>query len=415
MKKILPLALAAAVIFSSCGTISNLGPSTEGQKFQDGIYAKAPALKSKAEENAYASESAALVEKTKGSTIYLFGDKKDTVFIPKNMAATISFNSDLGTTVTVSDYDWRYDSAWDWYSPYTPYSIGSSWYWSRHWNPWYWNTWAYTPWHHSYTWYSPWYSSIYDPWFHDPWMYGFGGWYGYGGWYGFHGPHYCGWYGAWDPFWPGYHHWPHPGYIPEHENIWRGSRHQTGSDKVFAGRTSSRGGLGTSSTSRRDLTSSDSRTLSKGSSVGSTRAVRTAGSNRSTAVAAPGRTGVRGTAVRSPQSAQSGSASQVSRSSNYRRPAATSPAGSSSSYGRGTATSSSRSSVSGSGTSNHDRSNSSYSRSGSSSTTRSSSYSTGSTSRSSSSFGGGYSGGSRSTGSSGGGMSRSGGSSGARR
>ena len=211
MKKSLLLALATAVILSSCGTLANLSPSSEGHRFQDGVYGKAPSFKTKTEKVTDMAESQSLVDKTKGSTIYLFGDKKDTVFVPKEMAARISFSNELGTTVTVTDYDydWRYDNTWAWY---TPYSIGSSWYWSRHYNPWYSSAWAYSPWYYG-GFHDPWfYGGFYNPWyysgFYDPWFYGgfYSPWY-YGG---FYGPHYHGWYGGWDPFWPGHHHGYHP-------------------------------------------------------------------------------------------------------------------------------------------------------------------------------------------------------------
>ena len=243
MKKSLLLVIAVLTVLSSCGVTANMASSSDGQKFQDGIYGNVPSFKSKTELASSQKETDELIEKTKGSTIYLFGDKKDTVFIPKDMAAKISFDNEFGgTTVTVAEYDWGYDSPWNWYSPYTPYSIGSSWYWSRHYSPWYWNTWAYTPWHYS-GWYSPWYTGWYDPWYYggwyDPWYYG----YGYAGWYGgFYGPYYCGWYGGWDPYWHHHHHhgyYPghHHGHQPQYVDTWRGSRHQTGSDKLYAGRT----------------------------------------------------------------------------------------------------------------------------------------------------------------------------------
>lgn len=193
MKKSLLMTLAAIVMLSSCGTLSQLGPTGSDQKFQDRIYAHSPSFRSKAEKEAGSAQTEALTEKTKSSTIYLFGDKKDSIYVPKEMAAKISFNNELGTTVTVSEYDWRYDNQWAYY---TPYSIGSSWYWSRHYDPWYWNSWSYRPWHYR-GWYDPWYhSSWYGGWY-DPWYYGGIGWYDpwyYGGLYvGWWGPHYCGW------------------------------------------------------------------------------------------------------------------------------------------------------------------------------------------------------------------------------
>lgn len=406
MKKSLLLALATAVILSSCGTLANLGPSSDGQRFQDGIYGKAPSFKTKTDRDAELAESQSLVDKTKGSTIYLFGDKKDTVYVPKEMAARISFSNELGTTVTVTDYDydWRYDNTWAWY---TPYSIGSSWYWSRHYNPWYSSAWAFSPWHYR-GFYDPWYyGGFYSSWyfggFYDPWYYGgfYDPWY-YGGVYW---PHYHGWYGGWDPFWPGHHPGYHP--IPDHhsKDVWRGPRYQTGSDRVFASRTSSRGGLGSSPTSRREVVASSAKSVSRASATGSTTArrtaVRTAPSTRTT-------TAVRGTAGQSNVTVSTGTATQTPRS-NYRRPASTTA-------NRSGVSSTTRSSVSGSSPTGSTRSNSGFS---TGTTTRSSSFSTGTPTRSSSSYsGGGYSGGSRSSsggGYSGGGASRSGGSSGGRR
>ena len=421
MKKSLLLALATAVILSSCGTLASLSPSSDGHRFQDGVYGKAPSFRTKTDKATELAESQSLVDKTKGSVIYLFGDKKDTVYVPKEMAARISFSNELGTTVTVTDndYDWRYDNTWAWY---TPYSIGSSWYWSRHYNPWYSSAWAFSPWYYGGfhdPWfyggfYSPWYySGFYDPWFYggyyDPWYYGgfYSPWY-YGG---FYGPHYYGWYGGWDPFWPGHHHGYHP--APDHhgKEVWRGPRHETGSDRVFASRTTSRGGLGSSASARREVATGTSKSVTRASATGSTTArrtaVRTAPSTRTSSA-------VRGTSGQSSAAATTGTGTQTSRS-NYRRPVATTPAGSGTSNRTGVS-STTRSSVSGSSSTGSTRSSSGFS---TGTATRSSSFSTGTATRSSSSYsGGGYSGGSRSSsggGYSGGGASRSGGSSGARR
>ena len=196
--------LAAFCMLTSCGTVSKLASSGDGQKFQDGIYGKTPDFRSKAEKEESKAKTDELIAKTKESPIYLFGDRKDTVMIPENYKATIKYDQQLGNTVvTVEEnpYDWRNNlNPWSWY---TPYSIGSSWYWSRHYNPWYWDAWSYNPWYYRYGgWYGGWY---------DPWYYGYGGWYdpwyyGYGGWYGYMHPYYCGWYGGWDPYWHHHHH-----------------------------------------------------------------------------------------------------------------------------------------------------------------------------------------------------------------
>ena len=441
MKKSLLLAMAVAAILCSCGMTANLGPSSEGQKYQDGIYGNTPSFKSKTEAVASKEESDALIEKTKGSTVYLFGDKKDTIYIPKEMSAKISFESNLGTTVTISEYE----SPWDWYSPYTPYSIGSSWYWSRHYSPWYYGSpwyyrsaWAYSPWHYSHF-YDPWYySGWYDPWyyrgFYDPWYYG--GFYDpwYYGWYGgFHGHHYCGWYGAWDPFrpslYPGHHH---GGHKPHHIDVWRGPRHQTGADKLAVKKNTSRRGIGTSSTSRRDLAPSDSRALSSNSTIAGTSAVKGDRDNvNATTSSSATRNVVRTTPTKSGSATgtSSSNSTQVSRSSNYRKPSASTGSTSSSSYNSSSSSSgssTSKSNVQNQSSNRSDRSSSSYSRSSSTTSTRSSAgQSSGSVSRSTGSFsnGGGFSGGSRSSGGfgggaggySGGGASRSGGGSGGAR
>ena len=265
MKKSTVLLIAAAVMLSSCGTAAQMASSDSGQRFADGIYSNAPSIRTKAEKMEDKAETEALVEKTKASEIYLFGDKKDTVLIPDNMAATIKYDRENRSTVVSvyeNPYDWRNGimDPWDFY---TPYSIGSTWYWSRHWNPWYYNgAWAYSTWRYRSWYYDPWYYSswYYDPWYYggwyDPWYYG--GFWGISPWYGWY-PHYAGWYGGWyDPYW-GHH--LRPGYIPGHNHggpshhpdkdhkprVYKGTRHSTGSDRVFAGTSSLRGGSTVSS------------------------------------------------------------------------------------------------------------------------------------------------------------------------
>ena len=255
MKKSTVLLIAAAVMLSSCGTAAQMASSDNGQRFADGIYSNAPSIGTKAEKMEDKAETEALVEKTKASEIYLFGDRKDTVLIPDNMAATIKYDRENRSTVVSvyeNPYDWRNGlmDPWDFY---TPYSIGSTWYWSRHWNPWYYNgAWAYSTWRYHSWYYDPWY---YDPWYYsgwyDPWYYG--GFWGVSPWYGWY-PHYAGWYGGWyDPYWghhlrPGYipgHHHGGPSHHPDKDHkprVYNGTRHSTGSDRVFAGTSSLRGG-----------------------------------------------------------------------------------------------------------------------------------------------------------------------------
>ena len=264
---------AAVLLLSSCGTLTRLASSAEGQKFADGIYAVGPDLMTKKEKIAGKAETDALIAKTKESPIYLFGDKKDTIMIPEHYSATIRYDKSLGSTVvTVGDnpYDWRNNiNPW---SYYTPYSIGSSWYWSRHWSPY----WSMSPW--SYSWYDPWYYGWNDPWYYggywgrwyDPFSYwGYWGWHDpwyYGGYWGIHYPwypHYAGWYGGFYPHW-GHGHGPglgHGGHIST--NRVYTPRHETQSDdRVFTGtgKTTLRRGVSTSSsTSRGTVGSSTSR------------------------------------------------------------------------------------------------------------------------------------------------------------
>lgn len=392
MKKSSVLVIATTLLLSSCGMVAQYASSDSGQKFQDGIYNSTPDFTSKAEKAVSKAETDALVEKTKASRIYLFGEKKDSVMIPENMSARIQYDKELGSTVvTVGDnpYDWQNNiNPW---SYYTPYSIGSSWYWSRHYDPWYWNTWAYSPWR-----YGGWY---------DPWYYGYSGWYGgwYDPWYGYMYPHYCGWYGGWDPYWGHHHHHHGPIYVtPDRDDRWQGPRRHTGSDRVFTSRVSTRGGVAGSGATRSGRvvsgqTSSVRQTAS--SAVRRTSAVRVATGtpSRTSAIKATSST-VRKAAVTATRPALSTRQTVTGRptaaSSNHRKPAVTHTTDT---FRPGTSTGSSQA-VSGSNAP-YRSSSSSYS-SGSSSSR--SSYSGGSASRS----GGSYSSG---------GASRSGGSSAGRR
>lgn len=417
MKKSSALLIAAALILSSCGAVTRLATSDDGQQFKDGIYSNTPAFRTKAEKAESEAETQALAQKTKESAIYLFGDKKDTVAIPQDMSAMIRYDQKLGgTVVTVGEnpYDWRYDLENNYGYYYGPYSLGSSWYWSRHYSPWY--SWDFAPWR-----YRGWYD----------------GWY-YGSWYN---PYYCGWYGGWDPYWGHHHHHGHgPGHIggqPDHRDVWYGSRHQTGADRVFGSGSSLRGGIGTRSTvSRNSSTSRTSASRAQASgSVSSGRASTgrtvTAGStstaNRSSVVrTTPSirneKTSGRNTGTAANVSAGRGNVSAsrpasstgrtgYSSQSNHRRPAAvSSPATSGNRYDSATGSGSGYRTSTSERSSSYDRSttrssSSSYGRSSSSSTSRSS-YSSGSSSGSRGSSGGGYSGG---------GSGRSGGSSGGRR
>ena len=452
MKKSSALLIAAALILSSCGTVARYASSDNGQQFQDGIYSNTPAFRTKVEKEESKSDTQALVEKTQASPIYLFGEKKDTVMIPRDMSAVIRYDQKLGgTVVTVGEnpYDWRYDLENNYGYYYGPYSIGSSWYWSRHYNPWY--SWSFSPWRY-HGWYDPWYYGSNWGWgWYDPWYYGgywggyYGGWYSgwydpwyYGGYWGSYSPWYYSHLGWYDPYW-GHHHGPglHP---DKDKDVWYGSRHQTGSERVFGSTSSIRGGIGNRSTVSRN--ESAGRTASTAvrnpSSTGRTTVSRTpagrgatasgsavpsrVSANRTTAerVTSTASRPVSGTSTGRATSVAAGRASSATSStpssttvqSNHRRPAVVTSdrTSSGSSYiGSGSSASGRTSVSSGSQSGYNNRSSvsagsSSYQRS-SSSTSSSSSFSSGS-SRSSS--GGGFSGGSS-------GASRSGGASGGRR
>ncbi len=419
MKKNHVLLIAAAVMLSSCGTAAQYASSGDGYRFQDGIYGSTPSLTKKADAQEQKEATDALVAKTKASEIYLFGDRKDTVMIPKNMSATITYDGlGGGTSVTITDnpYDWRNNiDPWGWYGPSV--SLNYGWGYPR--------DWAYRGW------YSPWYGGWHSSWgygWYDPWYYP-GGWYDpwYGGYWGWHDPwcswhhHYCGWYGGWDPPF-------HGGTIIVKDSRWRGPRHSTGSDRVFTTRTSSRAGIATGTRGGRGTAASGApstgktqaatRTVSRtATSRPSSSAVRTTASR----VTVPSR-GSHGQAVSSGSSATArrpvtpagrpasaaSSASSSRPAYNYRRPASSGHSSGSSvssgrsSYSRGTSYGSSSSQSSSQSSYNRrSSSQSSYNRSGSSAPSRSS-------------YSGGSSSGSRS-GSSGGGYSRSGGSGGGRR
>ena len=404
MKKNSLLMIAAMVLMTACGTMAQQSVTSTSPRFEDGIYSSGPSFRSKVERQESKAETDALVEKTKASRIYLFGEKKDTVMIPDDMSASIWYDKEKkSTVVTVGNnpYDWRNNI--DPWSYYTPYSIGSSWYWSRHYDPWfsspyYWNSWAYSP-HRYYGWYDPFYIGGW----YDPWYYGYSGWYGgwYNPYYGYMYPHYCGWYGGWDPYWGYYPHHHYPIYIKD--DNWHGSRHSTGADRVFTSRVSTRGGVASSSkVGRVTSVTSASRAQTSGSATVSRTPSRTSASRVSAST--PSRVSASNATTSRP--AASGTSSAASRQA-YRRPTSTVS-------GHTPSTSGTSSAYRSSDTQSYRSSGSSY-RSSSSSSSRSS-YTPSSTSRSSYSSGSSYSGGSsRSGGSYSGGGSRSGGSSGGRR
>ena len=392
MKKIYMLLTGMLFILTSCGISSKYASSAEGQRFADGIYSSTPLQKDKAAEQASKAELQELAEQTKSSQIYLFGDQKDTVVIPENMAATIRYDKLSGTSVTVAEFD-PYDFTSGWYAD--RYRWNSSWYYGGIHSPWYYggyhNPWYYGGAYHA-GWYDPWYyggpyyGGWYDPWYYgsayygwyDPWYYGgpyYGGW--YDPWYYGHlHPRYCGWYGAWEPHFH-HHHVGHPaGGSHQSREVYRGSRlATTGSSRILAGSSSP---------------------SSKGSAV---RSVSTTNRNSfGTSRSTSSRT-VSGRSTASTSRPATASATSGRSSATYRRPAGTAP--------RTSGRTSTYDSQSSSGN------NSYYSRSSSSSSSSSQSRSYSSPSRSSyssGSSGGGYS---RSSSGGGGGYSRS--SSGGRR
>ena len=115
MKKIITLLSGALAIFTSCGISASYTSSDGGQRFADGIYSSSPTRKDKLAEQDSKAGLQELAEQTKASQIYLFGDRKDTVMIPENMAATIRYDRQLGTSVTVAEFD-PYDFTYGWYT-----------------------------------------------------------------------------------------------------------------------------------------------------------------------------------------------------------------------------------------------------------------------------------------------------------
>ena len=403
MKKSSVLMIAAALLLSSCGTFTRLASSSEGQKFQDGIYSNAPDLRSKEEKAESKAETDALIAKTKESPIYLSGDQKDTVSLGSPVV-----------TVSENPYDWRNNlNPWSYYSPYT---LRYSWHWSsrflgRHMSPYYrmsaW-TFRYTdPWYYSwnspwfYGWNDPWLYGWNDPWFYgwnDPWFYGgyWGRWYDpfdywgawgwyspwyYGGYWGGWYPHYAGWYGGFGPhfgYYPGHGYGPglgHGGHFSSHTRYM--PRHETQPDERVSsnnGRTTARRGTGTSSSvSRGTVGSGYSRSTTASKSEGSSVTRRTV-TRQNTAVSAGS------------QAAGSKPAAETGKTTTYRRPAVSSGSGNASnspsttrsngsgSESRGTISNSSSTTRS---SANYERNNSSSYNRSSSTTTRSSGFSNG--------------------------------------
>ena len=374
MKKTSVLLFAVAVMLSSCGIMAQQSSADSGHQFQDGIYSSSPSFISRNEKEVSQQKTEELVQKTKSSEIYLLGDKKDTIMIPENMSARIQLNNQKvgGTVITVGEnpYDWRWDLENNYGYYYGPYSLGSSWYWSRHYSP-YWSSWSYSPWYYGswyYTgWYDPWY---YNPWYGSSWYFGLGY---YGGWYGCYDP----WYYSWHDPWHHYHHHHHGWYNPHHHH--RPSHgHGPGHITVKPGGNKNRYTAPRAHTNGSSLRRNDSR-QSGGQSATASRTSTTVrrgiGTSSSTSRNASVSRGSSSSTSRSATTSRSGSTT-------YRRPASSASSSSSASSGSNSSSGSS-----------YNRSSSGYS--------RSSSYSGGGgySRSSSSSGGGGYSRSSSSSGS----------------
>ena len=310
MKKTYILILGAIISLTSCGMIAKSTSSNDGARFLDGIYDSSPTFISKSEKAKEKAKRDSLVALTKESTIYLYGEKKDTIMIPENFMASIKYDQKVGhTVVTVAEnpYSWIWNPEFYYGYHYGPYSLGSSWYWSRYYYPYYsayynpfYNPWGYSSWH---------YYSFYDPWY-------YGGYWGnyWGNYWGWHDPwhhyhHHCGWYQP-----PYYHSGPSHiagGTTGGHSNRYYGRR----------ARTESYGSLsGNSSASKPSKTARPSTGTSRGGmSVG----------NRTSRTNATSGRGSSSPTYRRPtnsNSSSTGSSSSSSSSSSYSR-------GSSSSYG----------------------------------------------------------------------------------
>ena len=385
MKKTSLLLFLAALMLSSCGIAAQWGASDNNQRFQDGIYSNTPSFRSKEEKDRSKSETDALIAKTKESAIYLIGETKDTIMIPENFSARIQFDQKVGgTVVTVGEnpYDWRWDLENRYGYYYGPYSLGSSWWWSRHYSPWY----RYPYGMHSYYgYYDPWYYGgmygyygYYDPWYYGS-MYGYYGYYDpwyYGGYYGGYWGGYYGSYWGWHDPWHYYHYgWYHPHHMHGPSHI-GGVHHEPRSYGLRANteRTHAMAGASSGHGSRPALRTSGG-TIRGGMSIGNTRSRSTSTARRPSGSASRPATAARPASV----SRSASSSSQTT----YRRPASSQQTKSTSEYDRSSTPSYNR------GSSPYERSSSSYNRSSSSDFGRSSS--SGGYSRGSHSSGGGSS------------------------
>ena len=171
MKRHAIISRVSLVVLTACGSMSQVSEYSSSQRYQDGIYYTGMKI-SPSETDLSQAKTEKLIARTKGSQIYLKGDRVDTLFIPENMSATLKFDKNQNTTtVTLLDMD---EYLWDRYS-----YVGLWGY--RHWmDPWYWSyrpyrSWAYYGfydpfWYRPYTWY-------YDSWYYSPYSFYSWGWY----------------------------------------------------------------------------------------------------------------------------------------------------------------------------------------------------------------------------------------------
>lgn len=216
MKKHLTLIVSATLMLASCASVAEYSQSASSQRFQDGIYSRA---NTSVVSDAAQSKVAALVEKTRGTSLYIKHGAVDTLYIPENKAAQFKFNwADSTTTMTLVDEN-AYYGLYGWNSPlwYGSYYGGlyGGWYGYRPWgfgyySPWSWYGW--NSWYWDYPWgFSPfaWNSWYWDPWYWDPWISPYWGCGLYSPWYG--GMYWNSW--AYGPY-PTHGHggyWPHGG------------------------------------------------------------------------------------------------------------------------------------------------------------------------------------------------------------
>ena len=258
--------LGAVAALSACGSAVQMTSSE--RQYEDGFYAGVTAKDRLRPAREAVEETDDLIDRTKGSEIYLKGNRVDTLFIPENMSASIKLNKAEQTT-TVTLYDGAPDI--DLFLGYSPYSVWRSGYWGpyrpwRHgfsswsyygglYDPWYFGG-LYDPWYYGGL-YDPWYyGGLYDPWyygtFYDPWLHG--SWHSpyYYGWGGYHSPWGYPWGGYYGAYYGGYGSWygPYYGGWYDRGGIYGipGERYDAGYGRTWGSRT------GVSSNPRGDAT-----------------------------------------------------------------------------------------------------------------------------------------------------------------